>query len=104
MAHELTIREDGTVEMAYLDGVDRWHGLGNNVESGSDLATWRQRAGLDWRALRAQVRYATGAGQDAASWRTFGEMETVNGKQVYNGRVVLFRNDSGDPLGIVTTD
>lgn len=104
MSHELTIRADGTVEMAYLEGVARWHGLGNEVKPGESLVEWRQRAGLDWEAKRAQVRYAIAKGSDPSSFRTYGEMTNVNGKQVYNGKVVLFRSDTFEPLGLVTTE
>lgn len=102
MSHELTIREDGSVEMAYLDGVYCWHGLGNNVQPGESLAEWRVRAGLDWRAVRAQVRYAIAQGQGPESWRTYGEMVDIDGRKQYQGRVVLFRSDNGNPLGDVT--
>ena len=105
MAHELTIRADGTVEMAYLTGVERWHGLGNEVQPGESLEAWRKRAGLDWQAMRAQVRYAIAKGTGPESWRTAGEM-VPNGKGgfKYEGDVVLFRNDNGNKLGIVTTE
>lgn len=103
MSHEITIREDGTVEFAYLTGVQRWHGLGNEVQPGESLAEWRKRAGLDWRAMRAQVRYAIAKGSDPDSFRTYGEMVEINGKKEYQGRVVLFRSDNFAPLGLVTT-
>lgn len=104
MSHEITIREDGFAEMAYLEGVARWHGLGNEVKPGEALAAWRERAGLGWRAMRAQVRYAIAKGSDPESFKTYGEMVNVNGKMEYQGKVVLFRSDTFEPLGLVTTD
>lgn len=102
MSHELTIREDGTVEMAYLAGVSRWHGLGNEVQPGESLEEWKVRAGLNWKAKRAQVRYAIAPGTGPESWRTFGDMVDIDGRKQYQGRVVIFRDDNGNPLGDVT--
>ena len=47
MAHELTTREDGTVEMAYA-GKTPWHGLGNHVENAMTAEEAIVAAGLDW--------------------------------------------------------
>lgn len=89
MAHELTIRENGKVEMAYTGEVP-WHGLGNVLEPGAPIESWIEAAGMDWKVQRARVRYATSRGQDATAYSE------------YNDRVVLFRNDTKDPLGIVS--
>ena len=55
MAHALTIKADGTVEMAYATGVDRWHGLGNEILPTDSHEDIMRKGGLDWRALRARV-------------------------------------------------
>lgn len=91
MAHELTQRENGFVEFAFLqsDGA-AWHGLGQPVQDGAPLETWVEKAGMDWRIQRSNVRYAVERGQDAAS---FAEMP---------GQHVLFRSDSKAPLGLVS--
>jgi phage/plasmid-like protein (TIGR03299 family) len=92
MAHELTIRENGTVEMAYLEGVERWHGLGNELTAGATIEEWISAAGMDWTANRARVRFFTERGDDGAP---AGMME-------YPNQVVLFRSDNMIPLGIVS--
>lgn len=87
MAHELTIRDNGFVEMAYLEGVQRWHGLGNELTAGATLDDWIAAAGMDWKACRARVRYYT---------------ERDGGIHDYDNRVVLFRSDTKAPLGVVS--
>lgn len=90
MAHELTIRADGFVEMGYLEGVQRWHGLGNELKPGASIEEWRKQSGLDYRVLRSKIRYNTVRGEesDAANWRCMDDMH------------VFFRNDTGAALGI----
>jgi phage/plasmid-like protein (TIGR03299 family) len=105
MSHELTIRADGRVEMAYLEGVERWHGLGNELKPGASIEDWTRESGLDWLAKRAIVRYAVARGEGPEAWRMAGEMvKGENGKESYEGRVVLFRNDTGNMLGVVSSD
>ena len=91
MSHELTIRNSGTVEMAYA-GATPWHGLGNKLESGESIDTWIIAAGMDWKIRRAVVRYPTSStdANDASAWRTMDD------------RHVLLRSDSGDALGLVS--
>ena len=91
MAHELTIRDDGKVEMAYLESSGMpWHRLGTPVAAGQDRTVWRVAAGLEWKAQRGFVRYAVERGVDPSAFRTIED------------RVVLFRSDNGDHLGIVS--
>lgn len=89
MAHELTVRENGKVEMAYTGEVP-WHGLGNVLQPGAPIESWIEAAGMDWKVQRARVRYATARDQDAGSYLPFDD------------RVVLFRSDTKAPLGIVS--
>lgn len=91
MAHSLTIRNDGTVEHAYVGEVG-WHGLGNKLEAGATIEQWLTAAGMDWRIKRAMVRYPVSAdgADDTATYRTMAD------------RHVLLRSDNGNPLGIVS--
>lgn len=89
MAHELTTRENGQVEMAYIGDVP-WHGLGNVLQPGATIEEWIEAAGMDWQAMRARVRYATARDQDSAEWAEFDD------------RIVLFRSDNKAPLGLVS--
>lgn len=84
MAHELTIRQDGYAEMAFV-GETPWHGLGNELEAGADMETWRKAAGMDWTIRPTPVLY-----------------NTVNGVQEFTGRKVLHRSDTGAPLSVVS--
>lgn len=87
MAHELTIRESGKVEMAYAKGVQPWHGLGTPVEVNSPLEVWLEASGMDWSVGRSPVFYQFGDQQ----------LEAKN-------RNVLHRSDTGEVLGIVSKD
>jgi phage/plasmid-like protein (TIGR03299 family) len=90
MAHNLTIRANGTAEMAYV-GATPWHGLGARLEANADRDTWAIAASMDWRIHRATVRYPTGYNQGADSWR---EM---------TGQEVLLRSDTKDALAVVSS-
>jgi phage/plasmid-like protein (TIGR03299 family) len=83
MAHELTIRENGFAEMAFV-GSTPWHGLGQELTRDADMETWRKQAGLDWSIQTAPVQY------------TNGEIHTFEGQQV------LYRSDNNNALSIVS--
>jgi len=88
MAHELTERADGTVEMAYrLDHGMPWHGLGQPIAETDyhNLDAWIAKAGMEWKANRSRVRYGEPPNQ-----------------RIVEGSHVLFRSDTKDPLGIVS--
>jgi phage/plasmid-like protein (TIGR03299 family) len=89
MSHELTIRNNGTAEMAYVGDLP-WHGLGQQLTAGASIEEWQAAAGMDWKIQRGFVRYATGRDQDETQW---GKMDD---------KVVLFRGDNKNPLGVVT--
>jgi phage/plasmid-like protein (TIGR03299 family) len=88
MSHEITIRKTGKAEMAYV-GETPWHGLGQELQAGQSLETWREAAGMDWRIQRGLVRYAT---------QNDGDL----GLQVMPDQHVLFRSDTKESLGIVS--
>jgi phage/plasmid-like protein (TIGR03299 family) len=90
MSHDLTVRNDGTVEMAYI-GDKPWHGLGQIMTAGASLTEWEKAAGLDWRVEASRVVYrAKVAGQPE------GRVMTIDDKRV------LHRSDTGADLGIVS--
>lgn len=84
MAHQLTERANGKVEMAYV-GDTPWHGLGQKLTEHSTIADWTVEAGMDWAIKRSRVRY--GEGDNA---------------RVLEDQHVLFRSDAKDALGIVS--
>jgi phage/plasmid-like protein (TIGR03299 family) len=88
MAHELDMTT-GRVGMAFV-GETPWHGLGHKLLPGADIETWRQVAGLNWSVLEAPVLFHDP--QKAA-----GTMSTVIGQKV------LYRDDTRNPLSIVST-
>jgi phage/plasmid-like protein (TIGR03299 family) len=89
MSHELTIRSNGTAEMAYA-GEGAWHGLGNKLVHGASIEEWRNAAGMDWSIKRSKVRYATAHGQEP--------VDTL----IDEANHVLFRSDTKAPLAIVS--
>lgn len=83
MAHQLT-RTRGVYEMAYT-GKTPWHGLGQQLEAGADIETWKRQAGMEWQAEEAMVRfYADGA------------------LVLFEDKRVLYRSDTKAPLSVVS--
>ena len=85
MAHELTIN-NGIAEMAYV-GQKPWHKLGQELQPGADIETWKIAAGMNWRIQRSKVRFAT---QKDGGWQTIDDKH------------VLFRSDNKQLLGVVS--
>jgi phage/plasmid-like protein (TIGR03299 family) len=84
MAHELTQRADGFTEMAFI-GETPWHGLGQELQEGADMVTWRKAAGMDWTIESSPVSY------------------NANGNdQKFPSQNVLYRSDNNDALSIVS--
>ena len=54
MAHKLTTRKDGTVEMAYT-GDKPWHGLGNPVPNAMTSKEAIEAASMDWNVITTPV-------------------------------------------------
>lgn len=90
MAHELSIRADGTAEMAYIAGTKPWHGLGQELREGAPIEEWIVAAGFDWRINRSAVRYLPFA--DA----------TPDAVMTMNDRHVLLRSDTKAALAVVS--
>jgi phage/plasmid-like protein (TIGR03299 family) len=86
MAHALTVRGNGKVEMAYRNGTATpWHGLGDTWHDGATIEQIQKVAGMDWTVETAMVQYmAAGALRNA------------------DDRVVLYRSDNGASLGVVS--
>ena len=87
MAHELTERKNGLIEMAYA-GETPWHGLGQKVQKGASIEEWQISAGMDWTIQESPVEFGY----------------VANGLKI-RGKVadkkVLYRSDSFAPLGTV---
>ena len=84
MAHELTIREDGFVEMAFV-GETPWHELGQSIDENSSIEDWQKAAGMDWTIESSPVGFV------------------ANGNnQTFHNQNVLYRSDTNAPLSVVT--
>lgn len=96
MSHELSIRADGFVEMAYTGDMP-WHGLGQSINPDASIEEWQEASGLNWRAQRATVRYHT----ERMFTRDDGTLS--GGSPVdWPEQIVLFRSDSKAPLAVVS--
>lgn len=94
MAHELTTRANGFVEMAYL-GEKGWHGLGQELTEEEALNIDERalaKAGMDWKLLRSRVRYAVDRTGDESNFMTMDDSH------------VLFRSDTKEALGLVSSN
>lgn len=89
MAHQLTVRADGFVEMAFV-GETPWHGLGQALDENAGMDAWRKAAGMDWTIESTPVTYAPSFNHDGTPL-TFPE------------RFVQFRSDTLAPLSVVSS-
>lgn len=87
MSHEITQRKDGSHEMAFVEGTDRWHGLGNELKPGASIDEWVKAARMDWEVQRSPVYF----GDQEAGW-----------SEEFGDKHVLFRSDNHQPLGVVS--
>ena len=87
MAHQLTERKNGFVEMAYA-GETPWHGLGQQVQKGASIEEWMVSAGMDWTIQEAPVEF----GYLANGMKVRGKV---------SDKKVLYRSDTYAPLGTV---
>lgn len=91
MAHELTQREDGFVEMAFTGPRGAiWHGLGNNLDENASIEQWIQAAGMDWKVEEAEVLFE-GKKDDSVL-------------HTYKDRKILYRSDNEQSLSIVGSE
>lgn len=84
MAHELTIRNNGIAEMAYV-GQTPWHGLGHVLRPDSTIEEWAVGAGLDWTIKRDTVKFMNGTLHE------------------FKDNDVLYRSDTNMPLSVVSS-
>lgn len=85
MAHMIDTTT-GQAAIAYV-GATPWHGLGAKMSDEATMQEWAQAAGLGYTVERETVQYMQG-----------GEL------RAYDDRHVLFRNDTGKPLSVVSKD
>lgn len=88
MAHQIYINTAGTA--SYASTKREWHGLGELMPAGQSIEQWQAAAGMDYEVQRGFVRYATERGQLAEAMK------------VVQDKVVLFRSDTKDALGVVS--
>ncbi len=87
MAHELTKRANGFVEMAFV-GQTPWHKLGQQLDENSSIEQWQVAAGMDWTIESAPVQFYNANDGYATN--------------VFEGQNVQYRSDNQMPLGIVS--
>ena len=88
MAHQLYTNATGTT--SYASTQREWHGLGQLMVPNQTIEQWQAAAGMDYEVQRGYVRYATERGQAADAMK------------VVKDKVVLFRSDTKDALGVVS--
>lgn len=91
MAHQIDVVSLGRA--SYASTQREWHGLGELMPAGKDVSEWAQAAGMSYRVQRATIRYATERMTPDAALHN---LKTIDDK------VVLFRSDTGAPLGVVS--
>ena len=85
MAHMIDTTT-GTAAMAYV-GQTPWHSLGQQLTPGASIDQWTTQAGLAYTVLEAPVLFRTPAATEP---------------EVFKGRKVLHRSDTGAPLAVVS--
>ena len=88
MAHQIDTVSIGRA--SYASTQREWHGLGQLMPAGQSVEQWQEAAGMNYEVKRGYVRYATERGQSADAMR------------VVKDKVVLFRSDTQDALGVVS--
>lgn len=96
MAHELSLRTDGSAEMAYV-GELPWHGLGKSVTKGASIGVWQKEAGMAWDAKESRVFY-----EHPVEAKLTGK-DNGNKLDIVESHKVIYRGDTGAALGVVGT-
>ena len=91
MAHMIDTFSIGRA--SYASTQREWHGLGEMMAAGQTIEQWQKAAGMEYKVQRAVIRYAT---------ERLTEAEPVNKLQRIEDKLVLFRSDTGAPLGVVS--
>lgn len=94
MAHQIDTTSLGRA--SYASTQREWHGLGEFMPVGTDLETWATAAGLSYEVKRAYPRFATQRLDPANA------LIPAQLLQTYDEKVILFRSDTGAPLGCVS--
>lgn len=92
MAHMIDTTSRSTA--SYASTQREWHGLGQLMQRGATVEEWQAQAGMDYEIKRGYIRYATQRLNEATD--PIGNLRKVDDK------VVLFRSDTGAPLGVVS--
>ncbi len=85
MAHMIDTTT-GRAAIAYA-GETPWHNLGQQLTPGASIETWTREAGLAYTVLESPVLYKT---------------EAASAPEVFKGRKVLHRSDTGGALAVVS--
>jgi phage/plasmid-like protein (TIGR03299 family) len=93
MAHQIMIK-NGVAQ--YASTQREWHGLGELMPAGQDIETWATAAGMEYKVQRAVVRFATQRLDPANALIPAQMLQSIEDK------LVLFRSDTGAPLGVVS--
>lgn len=91
MAHEIDTTSRATA--SYASTGEEWHGLGQRMLPGASVEEWQAAANMDYKVQRGFIRYAT-------SYLT--PDAPIHNLQKVDDKVVLFRSDTGAPLGVVS--
>lgn len=90
MAHEIAF-VNGKAQ--YASTQREWHGLGQMMPIGASVEEWQKQAGMDYKIQRGRIRYAT---------QLLNPTDSIANLQTVDDKVVLFRNDTFAPLGVVS--
>lgn len=91
MAHAIDTVSLGRA--SYASTQREWHGLGEMMPTGQDVDAWAQAAGMGYKVQRGVIRYAT---ERLTADAPLHKLQTIEDK------LVLFRSDTGAPLGVVS--
>jgi phage/plasmid-like protein (TIGR03299 family) len=100
MAHELDFAANGEAAMAWV-GDTPWHGLGQELQSGSPIEVWLKAAHMDWEILRTAVEYKIpydGTQRDALQLTA----DKLSEHRLFPEKNVLYRSDTLAPLSVVS--